>query len=397
MGAELAHLKKQQMGIGFAPIIRLNGGKAQVMNGSQNKLTQISPLSSILVLPLVLTALVGCSSGSSTPGSTAAGSPTETAKRLGAQGTVDGGGGKGVVCKAADGSETVKILDLFESEIVRSEATEPNIASASTLEDMVTIATRKLTVMLRDPMSLSFSEGELKTYIANFLKTEFDDRLKPQRTPLPLTADATVPTLPKNCQTVQIAIWQPNGEIALDLNLWEKLGVRDQAALKLHEYVYFYARKEGATTSDETRWLIGSAFSSLPLQPRFPESMFTPDAKVLWCGGGGGGAPYDGPNFELYGQEESEGGAVGTALYLHYTRAGSAQAFNALTRTRVFVAGLTLERMKAGDWPASIKFRNSLRNYTWSFDTTNLPLTFKVQDPSGLTGLSNSFCRYHNR
>jgi hypothetical protein len=365
------------------------------MTSNKTNLTPTPLFSKALVLPFFLMGLVGCSSGSSAPGAPTTPTPIDSAKRLGAQGTVDGGGGKGVHCKVANGTETLKTLDLYESEIARGEGIEPEIASAATLEDMATIAFRKLTVLLRDPMSLPFSDGELKTHVAQFLKTEFDDRLNSQRKPLALTADATVPALPKNCQVVQIAIWQPNGEIALDLNLWEKLGVRDQAALKLHEYIYFYARKEGATTSDETRWLIGSAFSNLPLQPRFPESMFTPDSKVLWCGGGGGGAPYDGPNFELYGQEESEGGVSGTALYLHYTRAGSAQAFNAFTRTRVFVAGLTLEQMKAGNWPASIKFHNSLRNYTWSFDTTNVPLAFKVQDPSGLTGLSNSFCRYH--
>lgn len=363
------------------------------------KVFETESIGTLLVSTILLTAALtmvgsGCTSGSSGPSAAPAAGPKEPAKRLGAQGTVDGGGGKGVVCTAADGTEIIKTLDLFESEIVRSEGTDPEISSANTLEDIAVVAVRKLTKLVRDPASLPIPDTELRTLVSGFLKTEFDDRMRPQHTPLSLTTDATLPNLPSNCHVVQIAIWQPSGDIAVDLNFWDKLEVKEKAALKLHEYVYFYARKEGATTSDETRWLIGSAFSSRPLQPRFPESMFVPNAKVLWCYGGGGGAPYDGPNFELYTQEESESGVAGTAFYLHYTRAGQSQAYNAFTRTRAFVAGLALDQLKSGGWPPSIKFQNFLRNYTWSFETTDVPSALKIQDPSGLSGLSNAYCKY---
>lgn len=395
--AQLEALQEIQSGTRIARQRRQNGGKVKIMFAVLTTLFGVRSLKAVLAFSLFSTALLGCSSSSSTL-SAPSPVPANTPKPLGGKGTVDGGGGKGVLCKIADGTETLQLLDLYEYEVIRKETTIPEIASASTINEIAMIATSNLVVLMRDPMMTPSAENEVKSRVAQFLKTEFDDRLKPQRTALSLTADATVPDLPKNCEVVQIAIWQRNGEIALDLNLWEKLAIRDQAALKLHEFVYYWARSSGDTTSDETRWLIGSAFSSAPLQPRFPESMFTPNSKVLWCGGGGGSAPYNGPNFELYAQEEAEGSAVGSALYLLYTRdvtrTKQDQYFNSYTRTRVFVPGLTLEQLNTGQWPAAIKFHNSLKNYSWSFETTNVPLVLKIKDPSGQTGLSKSFCHF---
>ena len=342
-----------------------------------------------LAVTAMLTSTVGCTADSGGGGT--AGTAANNNKK---EGTVDGGGGKGVLCKLPNGSQSLRTLDTYESEL-RGETPDTIGSGLSVIDTFVEYGTLKIGPMLMSPTSTIEPEPERRQSLRNFFATEFEARLNRQTKPLGHTADATLPPIPSECQIVQIAIWQNSGVIDLDTNLWNLLSTREKAVLAMHEVLYFYSRKDGATTSDESRWIIGSAFSSKPLSRRFPEAMTNRTSPIAWCHGGGGDAPYDGPTFEVYAQEEVQNSTSGVGLYLQYTRSKNEFGFGAYTETRTFVPNLTLDQLVSGQWPSNIRFSNRFRKNEWIFQqpsSTTSYLTTEIIEPSGRSGLSTVRC-----
>lgn len=326
------------------------------------------------------------------------------AKPLVLRGTVDGGGGKGVLCIDSSGRRKLQTLDLYESEVVRGEKPD-TLAAASAQEFFDLYTAKKLYPALQVPDPFASWKPSAATPVTSFFNSQFLSRLRPQRGPLPLTPDATLPALPRGCEIVQIAIWQKDGRIDLDEALWNELSPREQAALAGHEVIYAMAREFGALSSDEVRWVIGKAYSDAVPHRRFPETMFATKPNMISCHGGGG--DLGGPIFEMHGQIESEGGTSGVALYLHYSRRDPNQnEHNPLTRTRAFLPGWTLDDLQAYK-PTTLLFKNrfhgtngwrfefagksmvALKNSTASFPTNLVRIT----DPDGFGGLSSYNCK----
>ena len=220
-----------------------------------------------------------------------------------ANGGVSGGGGKGVLC----GSQ-LRTLDLYEAaEIHHLPVPHTSLDLDANLRIFGPDMEAYFEEFKVDPKS-SHEIDRFMSGVPAFLKTFVDI---PVGSRLPLTDDATLPTLLPGCAVVQIAIYSDDDQIFRDSEYWNLLSVEDQAALILHEALYRGGKKMKARTSDHVRKLIGLLFAQ-----QLPETILAPTFGVpqrLICTAGDGNAGTEA--FETYLVDEVRGGVSGLAMY----------------------------------------------------------------------------------
>ncbi len=272
------------------------------------------------------------------------------------EGTSNGGGGKGVDCEGQ-----IQILDLYEARLIGRKLSP---SSGSLGQNLISVAEK-----VRD----YFSEpGETKDQISpEQMDTEVEKIFNgkvvflPKGQSLAPTQDATIPLLPKECHIVQIAVWAVDGHIYIDPTLWNQLDGQNQAALVLHEVIYYSARQSGAINSDEARKLVADFFSPAVLAPKFGAVMNA--YHYGWCGAGGGDSRS--PIYEFFFADDSQNAAPGVKFYFR-TLSDSLM----LTQTMGFVANITVQSVFDGTTVIiGSKANNPKRNQDWSFEVRFKP------------------------
>lgn len=262
------------------------------MKFSLSKLTGF--FTATLAVTAMLTSTLGCTASG---GSSSSGDPTDPKGTFSVEGTVDGGGGKGVLCALPDGRSRLVTLDRFEAEL----AYGSNVRlDANTVDEaLISIGERfALHTSTNSIAPKSEWSAEGRSMVLQNWKEFVGNRLRPISAGARLspTADATLPPLPKACKFVQIAVYTKVGIIFYDADYWARLEPMDVAILYAHEYFYSEYRKMGYKTSDETRVIIGDIISS-KMKPMFEELWSTPEYVLCF---GGGGPSSQGELYEFY-------------------------------------------------------------------------------------------------
>jgi hypothetical protein len=164
----------------------------------------------------------------------------------------EGGGGKSVVCRDAQGKITrAEILDLFEG---------------------------------RNQYQLTYSETELswQEQVFNFFKSSgiatdneifknFQNiimhlNILSEEVVLKETNDSFEVVSPKGCKIEQVAIYINDNQILISGEIWKALSETQKAALIIHESVYRYLRDYGETNSKRARHLTAHLLSGKKIE-----------------------------------------------------------------------------------------------------------------------------------
>ncbi len=140
-------------------------------------------------------------------------------------GGVIGGGGIGVVCKNAEGEESVTLLDIYEAQVAGKKFIE---LTGEIFEDLHVIGER---IYPRNPEKVAH-------FAVDAWANSFWFKNIPEDTVLSPTDDALPALVPKNCVIKQIASYQNPQLIYIDPTLHEKMDYLNQLALVAHEYIY---------------------------------------------------------------------------------------------------------------------------------------------------------------
>lgn len=277
---------------------------------------------------------------------------TAQSRKFRAEGTVDGGGGKGVMC----GSRLIT-LDRFEAERdfgVTSIQLDSSSLDAALLDLSERLVSQTSTYEL---LPRGQWDSGLETKLLNSWKTELIGQRLQSIAPgsrLAATADATLPNLPADCYFTQIAVYDFNGIIHYDPEYMAMLDWADVAVLYAHEYFYSLYRRNGERTSDGTRKLVAFALANR-LKPMF-QNMW--NAKKLVSCFGGGGQTSRNQVFEFYLVEAAGGG-----LDVYFRGLGRALTF---TETRTHFHGVTTAEFLSGQWaPTSLIAAEDFFGHRW--------------------------------
>ncbi|MBK9040584.1 MAG: hypothetical protein IPL83_15720 [Bdellovibrionales bacterium] len=199
----------------------------------------------------------------STPKSQPSGQTTAPNGQSEYGGVINGGGGKGVLCKKKDG-QTLETLDLYEARTLY----HLTLLNLGTSEET---AKGKLAELLArhfwNPYNVEISlftrymkDSMIQEFLSNIRFIESGKKLK-------LVNDSFEPTLENGCESVQIAFYYDESVLLVDKALWEQLNWTNKMALIAHEALYFLARQSGTKNSMSTRKLVGLLFSTKGLRP----------------------------------------------------------------------------------------------------------------------------------
>ena len=186
-------------------------------------------------------------------------------------GVLNGGGGKGIVCRDNAGKTmSVELLDLWEERTIRGQTQLPstgNVAQdvAQALAKLKFVSQSRISIY--DGTQVRCRENDCvasemqKTADAFLNKSPKVVRLRGVK--LIDTKDAMEIAVPADCAVEQIVNYQPEGgSIVVNEDLYEKMDVLNQAALIVHESLYSYLRHWGnELNSIRVRRAVGAAFS----------------------------------------------------------------------------------------------------------------------------------------
>lgn len=186
-----------------------------------------------------------------------------------AQGGMNGGGGRAVVCRDSSGKITsAELLDLYEAREVFGYVLR---VSAPTEEaELQTTAAeyrRYFGYDLKEQVGPNLSAGPLSVEdVAESLRKEFETtRQKFRFIQLPnrlqQVPDSHEPVATDGCQAEQLAIYYLDQLILVQKEIYEHLDPMNKLALLIHEQEYKDKRKVGATDSRRVRRTVGELFS----------------------------------------------------------------------------------------------------------------------------------------
>ncbi|MCB9026120.1 MAG: hypothetical protein H6625_07380 [Bdellovibrionaceae bacterium] len=180
------------------------------------------------------------------------------------EGVINGGGGKGALCKK-NGQSSLEVLDLYEGRELYNLSYS---LSPTTEEEMLELITEKMALHMRYPgqTNLSDMKKRLRADFIDPLYKEIQFTKKGQR--LKRTTDANDPVVDSECQVVQIAVYYDESVLMVDRDYWDQLDWLHKGALLLHELVYYLARQTGEINSIQSRKMVGLLLSDQGLQSK---------------------------------------------------------------------------------------------------------------------------------
>lgn len=181
-----------------------------------------------------------------------------------AEGTVNGGGGKGVLC-IRNGVQTVETLDLYEANVLYGLKSTYNPQTETEAMDLFATL---LTKHFWNPSSMPLDE--YKKFFLERIQNIFLKDIKfisPDKK-LNFTYDSFEPLIEKNCEMVQVAHYYDESILLIDQTLWNQMNWLNKMALLTHEAVYSLDRSNGSTNSIASRKLVGQLFSPKGARPK---------------------------------------------------------------------------------------------------------------------------------
>lgn len=223
---------------------------------------------------LALFQLVACGNKKETSPNPTQGSGQNLTVRT-ASGTVDGGGGKGVVCTdPKTGSKKYELLDLYEGSLLYG-FNPRDFGNMSELEVLSEVM-KKTFRIFNESSFLSYQGGDSIRYEKD-LKESLEEiknskglvdyfsrvgkasiTFVDEDTTLKDTNDSLEPMVNKNCEVIQIAVYYDEAVLLIKKDYWEKLTPRSRVALFMHEIFYKGARDEGEKNSKKVRKFVSS-------------------------------------------------------------------------------------------------------------------------------------------
>lgn len=159
-------------------------------------------------------------------------------------GGVDGGGGKGIVCRdSSNNIKSAEILDLYEG---RTMYGLEIIKSSEPMDAQIDKALEKLS----NNLSVSAFVSLVKKKMV----------LLPPDTELVPVDDSFEALFPKDCKAEQLAHYYSDEKVLINGDIWNHLTETDRAALILHEAIYRLNRSVGAKDSRQSRHVVMSLF-----------------------------------------------------------------------------------------------------------------------------------------
>ncbi len=308
-------------------------------------------------------------------------------------GPANGGGGIGVLCGNGD---QLEILDLYEA---RMKGLRIPDATGNLSTEFYRYGLKFIEFVAQEPTSMHLgalrkTKDEVKNFFTTFeKKEEFYDSatgtlIKWEKN-LPLTTDATLPSLAPGCRFVQIAINYRLSEkiqaahlIKIDPYFWDKLDSLNKVALIFHELLYMrvkygselYVNEDKKINSDESREVIRRLLLGIDL-PSIAGPIAFEKYKVF-CGFGGG---------DTHGGNEEHfiGFAVNEWSWSHMKR-GVGFYFNTVkdrtvnSRTYAFIPNLTLDMLASIKNPLETKLKPWHRTATIVNSLTNTTLEMQI-------------------
>lgn len=172
------------------------------------------------------------------------------------------GGGKVVVCR--DQSQKIlsaELLDLFEQRALYGLKTMP---LGSDVMQSVGQIKDKLSALYMNAKFMTPKSDSVDKAVKAF-------RLLPHGVALLPIDDAAEIAVPIGCALEQLAAFQGNTTLLVNRDIWDALDPINQAALYIHEGLYYYERNSGDTNSKRTRKAVAYLFSDASLVPLFAD------------------------------------------------------------------------------------------------------------------------------
>lgn len=201
-------------------------------------------------------------------------------------GVMNGGGGKGVVCRNSQNQITsVELLDLWEARTLYGENPIFSIpangyefgvgAALIKLKDSYPYKGNGMTGPHAGCRDQECILGSLQDQAALFLKPN-STVVRLRGVTLELTNDSYEVARPSDCEIQQIVNYQQGGKILINQDLYEKMNILNQVALIAHESYYAMLRSKAfEANSIRTRRAIGYIMSGNDFvlnTPSIPES-----------------------------------------------------------------------------------------------------------------------------
>jgi hypothetical protein len=211
-----------------------------------------------------------------------------------AAGGVDGGGGKGVVCRN-DQNQIIKaeVLDIYEGRVQYGH----RIPSSSSQ-----------VMSQADEAIRSISSGRNKVFQDSVLKMAHFINLRkiilPDGTGLEDIDDSHHVIVPKGCKIEQLANFTKQNQILIDGEIWKNLDNTNKAALLVHEALYKWFRNYGATHSIRARKFVSLGF--MGIEANDIKADIPADALYCHTLPNENGSPYPGTQFRAYNNQDGE-------------------------------------------------------------------------------------------
>lgn len=193
-----------------------------------------------------------------------------------AEGTINGGGGRGVLCHS-NRKDSVQFLDLYEAEVKGLKPLEVPKSES----EIISLASKLYTRYLWNSEYLEIDVVERS--MEKIFREKFWDKivfLKGKKR-LKLIDDSHEIFIEQSCRPVQIAAYHES-QLYVVKHYWDQLDNLNKTALLLHEILYLQARRFGRTNSVSTRILVGQLLSTEGAKSRF-EGMPKDEQKYLKC------------------------------------------------------------------------------------------------------------------
>lgn len=174
----------------------------------------------------------------------------------------ESGGGNAVVCKNPQGQLiSAEVFDLWEGRSLHGYF--PSISPDDYKMQARAMAQKLKTATVYENFFLTETERIINE--VRFLSP--DAELVPIR-------DGDSIIKPKNCDVFQTAVYQPNGRVYFDSNIWNLLNETNRAALITHEVLYAFLRSaDRAEKSDRARQYVSYLYSGQILRSKWTDNL----------------------------------------------------------------------------------------------------------------------------
>lgn len=278
------------------------------------------------------------------------------------EGTINGGGGKGVRCNKA-GKTSVETLDLYEAKVLYGlQNNHKATTQVEALDLFTTLITRHLwnpSTIPMDEYKKTFREQITKNFLNKMKYISSDKKLK-------VINDSFEPLIEENCELVQVAVYYDESILLVDQSLWDQMDWVNKIALLAHEIFYLLDRQNGSTNSMAARKLVGQLFSTKGARPR-ADGVPTNHTKYTTCDVSdknisiGYLYAYDSEK-EIYDQKTS-----GVEFVFNYLKNSSF-----LFRTSAFYREVTLDNLLNENFQDSLESPLYIESYDFNVQSLHL-------------------------